>query len=89
VVTGEGALDEQSFLGKVVGGVIDDAEVQGVAVIIVAGRATSEAKLEASRRGVRVESLMDRFGGSRAMSEPASCIEEVAVELLVEHERGG
>ncbi|MGB7050571.1 MAG: glycerate kinase [Acidimicrobiales bacterium] len=89
VVTGEGALDEQSFLGKVVGGVIDDAEVQGVPVIVVAGRATSQAKLEASRRGVRVVSLIDRFGRSRAMSEPVSCIEEVAVELLVEHERGG
>jgi glycerate kinase len=89
VVTGEGALDEQSFLGKVVGGVIDDAEVRGVPVIIVAGRATSEAKLEASRRGVRVESLIDRFGRSRAMSEPVSCIEEVAVELLAEHEHEG
>ena len=88
VVTGEGALDVQSFLGKVVGGVIDDAQAQGVPVVIVAGRATSEARLEASRRGVRVESLIDRFGRWRAMSEPVSCIEEVAVELLVDQERG-
>lgn len=89
VITGEGELDAPSFLGKVVGGVIADAQGQGVPVAIVAGRATSEAKLEASRRGVRVESLVDRFGLSRAMSQPTSCIEEVAVELLVDHARGG
>jgi glycerate 2-kinase len=89
VITGEGALDAQSFLGKVVGGVIDDARVHGVPVVIVAGRATSEAMDEATKLGVRVESLIDRFGPSRAMSEPVSCIEEVTVELLTEHERGG
>jgi glycerate 2-kinase len=86
VVTGEGALDTQSFLGKVVGGVVDDAQAEGVPVVVLAGRATKEARLEADRRGVRVESLVDRFGRSRAMSEPVSCIEEVAEELLADNE---
>ncbi len=88
VITGEGALDAQSFLGKVVGGVIEDARTRGCtgSPSWPAGR-PSEAKHEASERGVRVESLIDRFGPSRAMSEPLSCIEEVAVDLLVSHER--
>ncbi len=88
VVTGEGALDAQSFLGKVVGGVIDDARGQRVPVVVVAGRATSEARLEATRRGVRIETLTDRFGRSRAMAETVPCIEELTDEILIDHDRG-
>jgi glycerate kinase len=82
IMTGEGALDAQSFLGKVVGGVVADAAAAGVPVVVVAGRATDEAKQEAARRGVRVESLLDRFGRSKAMAEPVSCVEGIVEQVL-------
>jgi glycerate 2-kinase len=82
IMTGEGALDAQSFLGKVVGGVVADAAAAGVPVVVVAGRATAEAQKEAARRGVRVASLVDRFGRSRAMADPVSCVEEIVEQML-------
>lgn len=82
VISGEGALDMQSFLGKVVGGVVGDAGAAGVPVVVVAGQVTSEARREASRRGVGVESLVDRFGPSKAMSDPLSCVEAVVADVL-------
>lgn len=82
VISGEGALDAQSFLGKVVGGVVDDAGAAGVPVVVVAGQVTADARQEASRRGVAVESLVDRFGPSKAMSDPLSCIEAVVGDVL-------
>src|SRR5204862_4754708 len=42
VVTGEGFLDEQSFEGKVVGGVAERAEAAGVPVLVIAGEVFDE-----------------------------------------------
>jgi glycerate kinase len=82
VVTGEGALDATSLLGKVVGCVLRDAAKGGVPVLVVAGRADDETTEEIERSGARVVSLSERFGEDRAMADTARCIEESVAELL-------
>lgn len=73
VVTGEGYLDEQSFNGKAVGGVVGLAAAAHVPVLVVAGEA---AEVEVPD-GVAVVSLVERFGRERALAEPAACVESV------------
>ena len=77
VITGEGFLDEESFDGKVVGGVAELAGAFDVPVVAVVGRILDHlpARVEAI-------SLVDRFGEHRAMTETAACVEEVVAELL-------
>lgn len=70
VMTGEGFLDEQSFRGKVVGGVIDLAAEAGVAGLVVVGEVFGEHPVEAV-------SLVERFGRERAFEDVLGCIEEV------------
>ena len=83
VVTGEGFLDEQSFEGKVVGGVLALAVEAGVPLVAIAGEVLEEAagKLDAV-------SLVERFGQERAMAETVRCVEEVVAELLATRSRG-
>ena len=66
VITGEGFLDEQSFEGKVVGGVAALAAALGVPVVAIAGQVYDGA-------GDRIEavSLVDRFGEARACDRHA------------------
>ena len=75
VVTGEGFLDEQSFSGKAVGGVVGLATEAGVPLLVVAGEA-----LEG--QPVPHESLVARFGRERAMGATLDCITEVVAERL-------
>ena len=77
VVTGEGLLDDQSFDGKVVGGVIELAEEMGVPVLVIAGRAEHGVP-----DGVELVSLADRFGVEAAMAEPGGCIRTVMADYL-------
>jgi glycerate kinase len=79
VVTGEGFLDEQSFAGKAVGGVVELADEAGVAVMVVAGQVLDRFEVPA---GVEVVSLVDRFGEERAMAEALACVEEAVAEAL-------
>jgi glycerate kinase len=72
VITGEGFLDEQSFDGKVVGGVVERAAALGVPVLVIAGEVYDDA---ADR--VDAVSLVQRFGEARAKGDPLACIEEV------------
>jgi glycerate kinase len=72
VITGEGFLDEQSFDGKVVGGVVDRAAAAGVPVLVIAGEVYDDA---AER--VEAVSLVERFGEERAKGDPLGCIAEV------------
>jgi len=39
---------------------------------------------EAMGADVEVCSLVDRFGGARAMGDPAGCVEEVVADALAE-----
>jgi glycerate kinase len=77
VVTGEGFLDDESFDGKVVGGVADLAAQLGVPVLAVVGRVFDGADTR-----VPTVSLVDRFGEARALEDTAACIEEAVTEWL-------
>ncbi len=82
VITGEGAMDRQSFEGKVVGGVVSKAVEAGVQVVIIVGRVDGRSRSMAESRGVEVVSLVERFGERRAMSKPLWCIEMAAARVL-------
>ncbi|MCB0976435.1 MAG: glycerate kinase [Acidimicrobiales bacterium] len=77
VVTGEGFLDEASFDGKVVGGVVELAEELDVPVLVVAGAVYDDV-------GDRVEaiSLVERFGEQRALSDTTACITEAVQDWI-------
>ena len=69
VVAGEGFLDEHSFTGKAVGGVVELAEEAGVPVLVVVGEAFDASP-------VPTVSLVERFGRDRAFTDTLACIEE-------------
>jgi glycerate kinase len=77
VVTGEGHLDEQSFEGKVVGGVVELAGALGVPVLVVAG-AADDGCLDR----VPGVALVDRVGEDRARAEVLALVEAVVAERL-------
>ena len=77
VVTGEGYLDEQSFAGKAVGGVVRLAGQAGVPVLVVAGNGDPGAP-------VPFVSLVKRFGTARAFGDPGLCITEVVADRLAQ-----
>ncbi|MEY2452835.1 MAG: glycerate 2-kinase [Acidimicrobiaceae bacterium] len=77
VITGEGFLDEQSFDGKVVGGVVERAHAAGVPVLVIAGEVYDDA---AER--VDAVSLVERFGETRSRAETLACVEEVVSARL-------
>jgi glycerate kinase len=78
VMTGEGRLDNQSFEGKVVGGVT--RHVSGrVPVLCVVG----EVAPDLGAVEFELVSLVARFGAERALSEVLSLIEDVVAERLL------
>lgn len=81
-VTGEGRLDETSFAGKVVGGVLAWAADEGVAHrAVIAGQVTAAAREEAERDGVHVLALTDRvWQAGEAFARAALLVEEAATE---------
>jgi glycerate kinase len=81
VVTGEGFLDEQSFEGKVVGGVAELAAGWEVPCLAVVGEVVEGLELT-ERPGLEVVSLVDRFGPDRARTDTVACIEEAVAGVL-------
>ncbi len=79
VITGEGYLDEQSFDGKVIGGVQAMCDEAGKPVAAVVGDSAPEVVDRIKHR-----SLTQEFGLERAMNEPLWCIERAASSLLGE-----
>ena len=79
VVTGEGCLDESSWSGKVVGGVVRLARPVGVPVLVVAGSVVGKVL---DPGGVEVRSLTARFGPDQARSDPVGCVERTVREFL-------
>jgi len=77
VVTGEGFMDEASFDGKVVGGVVALAAELDVPVLVVAGEVFDgmDAKVDAI-------SLVSMFGRERAMADTTTCITEAVATRL-------
>jgi glycerate 2-kinase len=77
VVTGEGFLDEQSFEGKVVGGVQQLAMAAAKPIGAVVGDADPQAAA-----CIEHVSLVAEFGARQAMSQTRTCIERAATTLL-------
>jgi glycerate kinase len=77
VVTGEGFVDEQSFDGKVVGGVVALAEDLGVPALVVAGEV-----YDGVDERVDAVSLVARFGEEPAWEDPLGCVRTVVAERL-------
>ena len=84
VVTGEGLLDEQSFSGKAVGGVVGLAGEAGVPVAVVVGDVDPDVE---TPPGVEVVSLVSRAGRDRANEDAAGCLEEAVASLLADRRR--
>jgi glycerate 2-kinase len=80
IITGEGFLDEESFDGKVVGGVATLAAELGVPCLAVVGEIVDP--LPELPAGLRVLSLTERFGEQRAMADPCGCAVEVVLGAL-------
>ncbi|MCB0971559.1 MAG: glycerate kinase, partial [Acidimicrobiales bacterium] len=79
VVTGEGFVDEGSFDGKVVGGMVELAAEFDVPVLVVAGEV-----FDGVDDRVATVSLVERFGRERAMSDTAACIAEAVAAHLAQ-----
>jgi glycerate 2-kinase len=77
VITGEGFLDEESFDGKVVGGVAELASSLGVPVVAVVGRCLDEV---AGR--VPTVSLVDLVGEERAMEDTVTSLIGAAAAVM-------
>jgi glycerate kinase len=84
VITGEGHLDQQSFEGKVVGGVASIALDYTVGVAAIVGIADDEV---IDRIPTYV--LARKFGVDRAQREPLWCVEQIAGEVLDDFASGG
>ena len=84
VVTGEGFVDEQSFNGKVVGGVCEAALEAGIGVLVIGGNIEVGLDVpEHLRASVRcLVSLVDRFGEEKAWGEPVQCVRRVVHDHL-------
>ena len=77
VISGEGFLDEESFNGKVVGGVASLAAERNVPILAVAGQvfAGADAQIDAI-------SLADEFGLDEAMANTTACITKAIATRL-------
>jgi glycerate kinase len=86
VVTGEGFLDEQSFRGKVVGGVTELSAAAQVPVVAVVGQVVEGdvRALGGDRPSLTVISLVERHGWARATSATLECVEEEVARYLRE-----
>jgi glycerate kinase len=77
VITGEGYMDEQSFRGKVVGGMQGLARHAGKPIAAIVG----DADPEVGNR-IRHVTLVEEFGRDAAITETTMCIEKAALKLL-------
>ena len=77
IITGEGFLDEQSFRGKVVGGMQSMAVRAERQIVAIVGDADPDVQ-----HRIKHVALVAAFGRERAMLETQVCIEEAALQLL-------
>jgi glycerate 2-kinase len=75
VITGEGLLDDESFNGKAVGGVVALAADAGVPVVVLAGDSVGE-------HSVAYRTLVATVGEERAWADPLGALGELVAEVL-------
>jgi glycerate kinase len=80
VITGEGALDDTSSAGKVVGGVASIAGDLGVPVLAIVG--SDDRNDRSVPAGIDVVSLVDDYGEDAALAEPKRLVEQAAATWL-------
>ena len=78
----EGFVDEQSFEGKVVGGVETLARSLGVPVLVVCGQA-----FDGTEERVELVSLVERFGTEVAMTRTTDAIRRAVSDALARRVR--
>ena len=77
IITGEGYLDNESFDGKVVGGVQQLAQQFNKPVVVICGGADVDAQ-----QRIESFSLIENFGESESFSQPLTCIEKAAAAIV-------
>jgi len=77
IITGEGYLDNESFDGKVVGGVQQLAQQFNKPVVVICGGADVDAQ-----QRIESFSLTENFGESESFSQPLTCIEKAATAIV-------
>lgn len=80
VVTGEGALDAESFNGKVVGGVVEAALQHTLPVLILAGTVRPDTPSLPDQ--VTAVDLSQRFGQEASWAETSGCIRRAVEQEL-------
>ncbi|AXH96321.1 glycerate kinase [Ornithinimicrobium avium] len=75
VLTGEGALDAESFNGKAVGGVAEEAQRHGIRPLVVAGTVRPDAPAD-RLAGLEVVDLSATYGPDASWERTAWCIGE-------------
>jgi glycerate kinase len=75
VITGEGLLDDQSFEGKSVGGILDLGRELQVPVVVIAGDVDG-------RPDVDYRTLVDAAGPEEAWRDPLEVLRRVAADIL-------
>ncbi len=79
VITGEGFLDDESFAGKVVGGVRRWAEEAGVGTVAIVGQAEVERALPP---GIEVRSLTELHGIDASMDRTVELVAQEVAGIL-------
>jgi glycerate kinase len=77
VITGEGYLDNESFDGKVVGGVQQLAQQFNKPVVVICGGADVNAQ-----QRIESFSLIENFGEAEAFAQPLMCVEKAASAII-------
>ena len=77
IITGEGFMDSESFAGKVVGSMSELAEERKIPIAAICGDIHPDVQ---SR--INSISLVETFGRDEAMSQPLTCIEQAALQIL-------
>ena len=77
IITGEGFMDSESFAGKVVGSMSELADERKIPIAAICGDIHPDVQ---SR--INSISLVEAFGRDEAMSQPLTCIEQAALQIL-------
>lgn len=76
VITGEGKVDEQTWQGKVVAGVINEARLMGTVAIVVCGQQESNVQ-----QTFEIYSLASEFGITRALKDTKAALSEIVQKI--------